>query len=213
MSQAKDKNIRYLGLKLFAAVVIGTGLVFVWSSTNHKNNAQVKDTWVDDAGYLHVLNIKLGKTTLRDAEIALKSRSDIAMYVYPQEHVNAGMRLEAYFPSIADHSKVILELKADELTLKQLQMRATMPHIYPNTVARMNLNPEDLPRVQLLTVEKLTLIPSIDITPELLEARFGEPENVITGEETVYYYPSLGLTAQLKKEDAARLLFQNPKAP
>jgi len=77
---------------------------------------------------------------------------------------------------------------------------------------RMNLHPKDLPVIQQLTVKNLTLIPSIEVTAENLNARFGEPSNVITGDDgtTVYHYPPIGLKASLKEEDASRLFFINP---
>jgi len=168
MSQPERKPIRHLGLKLFAATLLTTALVFAWSSSNHKTDPATQETWVDDSGQLHVLGLTLGKTVLREAEVALKSRSDIALYIYPEEHPEAGLKLEAFFPAIADHCKVILELDSDEETVKMIQQRSTLPHLYPNKVARMNLHPEDLAIVQQLTVKSLTLIPSIAIPVALI---------------------------------------------
>ncbi|NWF37257.1 hypothetical protein [Mariprofundus sp. KV] len=212
MSQPEKKQIKQLGLKLFAATLLLTAALFVWSSSNHKSDHLSQDTWVDADGQLHLLGITLGKTVLRDAEIALKSRSDIALYIYPEEHAEAGLKLEAFFPAIADHSKVIVELVADEITLQQMQQRSTLPHLYPNKVARMNLHPEDLALAQQLVVKNLTLIPSITITPETLKARFGEPSTINSSEDGITYYhvAAIGLKATLKSEDATRLYFTNP---
>ena len=213
MSQEQSKPIAYLGLKLFAATIVATALVFAWTSSNYKLDNPAKDTWVDNSGHLHVLGMVIGQTALRDAEIALKSRSDIAIYIYPQGHVDEGITLEAFFPAIGDHSKVILELNAGEAILKDFQQRSTLPHLYPNMVVRMNLHPKDLPVVQRLIVKNLTLIPSIEVTAENLNARFGEPSNTITNDDgtTVYHYPAIGLKASLKEDDASHLFFTNPK--
>jgi len=212
MSQPEQKPIKYLGLKLFAATLLLTAALFAWTSSNHKSDNLSQETWVDAGGQLHVLGITLGKTVLRDAEIALKSRSDIALYIYPEEHAEAGIKLEAFFPAIADHSKVIVELNVDEMTLQQIQQRSTMPHLYPNKVARMNLHPEDLGLAQQLIVKNLTLIPSIHITPETLKARFGEPSTINSSKDgsTYYHFAAIGLKATLKAEDATRLQFTNP---
>lgn len=212
MSQSENRTIKHLGLKLFAATLLATVLVFAWSSANHKADPTMRETWVDQAGHLHLLGITLGKTVLRDAEIALKSRSDIALYIYPEEHEEAGMKLEAFFPAIADHSKVIMALQADEAVLKQIQQRSTLPHLYPNKVARMNLHPEDLALAQQLIVKNLTLIPSITITQETLKARFGEPSAINSSEDgtTYYHFAAIGLKATLKTEDATHLHFNNP---
>jgi len=212
MSQPERKPIRHLGLKLFAATLLTTALVFAWCSSNHKTDPATQETWVEDSGQLHVLGLTLGKTVLREAEVALKSRSDIALYIYPEEHPEAGLKLEAFFPAIADHSKVILELDSDEETVKMIQQRSTLPHLYPNKVARMNLHPEDLAIVQQLTVKSLTLIPSIEITIATVQARFGEPSSIQHAEDgtSYYHFDSIGLKAKLKEGDAAHLYFTNP---
>ncbi len=203
---------KHLGIKLITAVIAITAVVFLWSLNSHRLSEQKSDTWVDERGHLHVLNLVLGKTTLREAEIALKSRSDTAIYIYPENHPQAGITLESYFPSIADHSKVILQLETSPQLLKQVQERSTLPHLYPNKVARMNLHPEDLEIVQQLKVVKATLIPSIRISYEMLSKRFGEAlKHSISDDGTSHYdYPALGLHATLPKDDPARLQFTNP---
>ena len=94
-----------MALKAIIAVFVVSALVFAWTSSNYRSDGNSHDTWVDEAGRVHVLGIVLGETTLRSAEKALKSRSDIALYIYPDTHKDAGMRLEAFFPSIADHKR------------------------------------------------------------------------------------------------------------
>jgi len=212
MSQAEHKTVKHLGLKLLAAALLLTAATFLWTSSNYKTDNITQDTWVDDAGQLHVLGLTLGKTTLRNAEIALKSRSDIALYIYPEEHPEAGLKLEAFFPAIADHSKVIMQLHADEASLKQMQQRSTLPHLYPNKVARMNLHPEDLAIAKTMIVKNLTLLPSIDITPETLKGRFGEASSITNSEDgtTYYHFTAIGLKASIKPEDVTRLEFNNP---
>jgi hypothetical protein len=214
MNDTHDRQMRSdrFGLKLFLAVLVATAVVFVWTSSHYQRHKLEKDTWVDERGKLHVLGIVLGESSLRDAEIALQSRSDIALYIYPVEHPKAGMKLEAFFPAIADHTQVILLLDAAPGLLKEMQARATMPHIYPNTVARSNLAPPDQQLVQNLKVRELTLLPSTTITPQTLTARFGTPGTVThpTAEETLYTYPDIGLVATLSAGEPGQLHFTNP---
>jgi hypothetical protein len=123
------------------------------------------------------------------------------------------MRLEAYFPSIADHSKVILVLEASAGLLEEIQQKATVPHLYPNDVARMNLHMKSLATVQHLIVKELTLIPNLDITADMLASRFG-PASESTSDadgSTHYTYPGVGLEATLRDEEATLLHFTNPK--
>lgn len=199
-------------LQVLLLALLTAGALFAWTVRPPGNENSSRDTWVDSAGHLHVLGVVLGRSTLREAEVALKSRSDIALYIYPKEHPEAGLRLEAYFPSIADHSKVIAELDAGQSLLEDLQQQATIPHLYPNKVARMNLHAEDIPTVQQLPVKKLTLIPSIRISEEMLTNRFGIPSTISSGSGGVdhYYFDDIGLHATLAADTAARLEFRNP---
>ncbi len=201
-----------LALNLLLLVVILTGAVFWWTSQSFKSNDPSHDTWVDKAGHLHVLGIILGETTLRQAEIILRSRSDIALYIYPAEHPHAGMTLEAYFPSIADHTKVILLLNADDALLKAIERRSTLPHLYPNKVARMNLSGSDSRLAQSLIVRELTLIPSATITEEDIIAHFGDhfQRSVIDKDSIELSYAQLGLVARLPDKGVTQLHFVNP---
>ena len=205
----RQKRSDRFGLKLFLAVLAATAAVFVWTSSQYRQHHQEKDTWVDERGKLHVLGIDLGESNLREAEIALQSRSDVALYIYPVEHPKAGMKLEAFFPAIADQTQVILLLDAAPGLLKQMQGRASMPRIYPNAVARSNLAPPDQQLVQQLQVKELTLLPSIAITPQELAARFGTAGTVThpSAEKTLYSYPAIGLEATLSPDEPAQLHF------
>ena len=202
-----------LAIKLLLLVVVLTGVVFLWTSQSFKSSDEDHDTWVDAHGRLHVLGITLGETTLRQAETILRSRSDIALYIYPVGHAKAGMTLEAFFPSIADHTKVILLLDAVDAQLKAIETRATLPHLYPNKVARMNISPRDTKLSQSLPIRALTLIPSADVSEKAIEARFGMDHETTTTPEgyTRLDYPAIGLQATLAKADVTKLHFENPK--
>jgi len=185
-------------------VVIISASVFFFTSAYYKNNAKqhARDTWVDMAGYLHVLGITLDRTTLRDAEKILLSRSDIALYHYPSAPNDQSLTLEASFPSLTDHSKVMLKLRASQQQLETFRSHATMPRIYPNKVIRMNLAAEDLLLTDKLIVETVTFIPSTQMDPKTLIARFGTPGRVETADSgTHYFYPAIGLEATIHNDD------------
>lgn len=205
---------KHIVIKLLAAISIATALVFIWSLNSHQVGDKNQETWVDKAGHLHVLGIELGKTTLREAEIALKSRSDTALYIYPEQHPRSGIRLESFFPSIADHSKVILELEANPAQITAIDQRATIPHLYQNDVARMNLHSQDLVATQQFIVFKATLIPSIHISYAMLRNRFGKASHSDISADGIehYYYNEIGLHASIAKDDLSELIFSNPKS-
>ncbi|HXH73314.1 MAG TPA: hypothetical protein VNI58_10910 [Mariprofundaceae bacterium] len=209
--QHKNHSIDRLALKILAVVLVVTALIFLWSRSQYHSSPQTPDTWLDQDGHLHVLGIVLDQSTLREAETALQSRSDTALYIYPVGSEKAGLKLESYFPSIADHTQVILRLAADDALLKAMESRASLPHEYPNKVLRMNLAPTDLPDVQRLRVIELTLVPSATITADMLAARFGQPDGrQQTGDTMKLQFNKVGLSATLDKDNPAMLHFTNP---
>ena len=206
--QASDR----FWIKILFAIFLVTGALFLWTSHQHTAHDRQHETWVDRQGHLHILGITLGETTLRKAEQVLQSRSDVALYIYPVEHPHAGMTLEAFFPSIADHSKVILLLDASKTQLHDIESRATLPHLYPNLVARMNISAEDLQLAQELRVRELTLIPSINIDRKNIESRFGPAPQAhrLQNKSLRLRYPTIGLEVLLEQDAAAQLHFVNP---
>ncbi|MDQ6999639.1 MAG: hypothetical protein Q9M12_01975 [Mariprofundus sp.] len=211
-SGQKPKHNDRMALWMLLVVVVVTAGVFFWTSSSYQLDNATERTHVDGQGHLHVLGVTLGKTTLKQAERILKSKSDVALYIYPQEHPKAGLKLEAFFPAIADHTKVVLLLDLDDKALKEIEARATIPHLYPDKVARMNLAPGDVRHARSATVRELTLIPNLTISAETLKARFGEPDRVqsLDKDRDEYIYDAIGLNAVISKDAPPVLHFANP---
>ncbi|TLS76898.1 hypothetical protein FE236_05460 [Mariprofundus erugo] len=204
-----------MGVWMLLAVVVITAILFFWTSNHYQHDKPGPATYVDQNGRLHVLGITLGETTLRQAETILQSRSDVALYIYPAEHPKAGMKMEAFFPAIADHTKVVLLLDMDQATLRDIETRATVPHLYPNEVARMNLAPADSSDAYNRVIRELTLIPNLNLSAAALQARFGNPDRIDPSdpEGTQYIFSAIGLNAVISSEGMPTLHFQNPPQP
>ena len=214
-SQSGSQSNHYdrIAIWMLLLVVMVTGAVFLWTSSNYRQENVSMATHVDADGHLHVLGITLGETTLKQAELILQSKSDVALYIYPQEHPKAGMKLEAFFPAIADHTKVILLLDLNDEQLKAIEARATVPHLYPNQVARMNLASDDVRSVHNARVRELTLIPNLTLSEDALQARFGKPDRVKSQdqERTQYIYDAISLNAVISKDESPILHFSSPR--
>ena len=208
--------INNLGKIALVFVLLLTLYTFYSTKMDIEQHVAKSSTFIDERSRLHVLGLILPESTLRDAEIILKSRADTALYLYPGKEGEGGgtVTLEAFFPSIADHSKVILGLKADQQLLDSMQKRAIQPRLYPNGVARMNLGTEDVLAVLNLPIASVTLIPSLDIDEEMLASRFGKPEEIIKEDKEVrrYRYPKVYLTAFIDPNGKDRLKFSLPEA-
>lgn len=211
MSEVKSGQHDRIGLWMIVVVIALTAAVFFWTRSYYQHENTPLATHIDAQGQLHVLGITLGETTLKQAEFILKSKSDVALYIYPENHENAGRKLEAFFPAIADHTKVILLLDMDREALDRLESHATIPHLYPNKVARMNLSPDDRELLNQVVVRELTLIPNLTLSAENVTARFGKPDALMAMENyDLYSYDKLGLQVRLNKTESPTLHFFNP---
>lgn len=202
-----------MGLWMLLAVVITTAMLFFWTTQHYQHDRPEAETYVDEKGRLHVLGITLGETTLRQAETILQSRSEVALYIYPAGHPKAGLKMEAFFPAIADHTKVILLLDIDQASLLEIESRATIPHLYPNEVARMNVAATDNSEAFARVIRELTLIPNLKLSAQTLQTRFGKPDRIDhpDPQSSQYTFSALGLDAVLNNDGGATLHFQNPR--
>ncbi len=202
-------------------IVIASATFYLTSTTyqtssSNSNLTTQSSTWVDDSGKLHVLGLTLGESTVRDAELILRSRADAAIFMYPLPSDNKDKKfklvLEAYFPAIADHSKVMLQLHINDQAMEAMRLRSTSPRIYPNGVARINLSSQDILAVRHITIRALTLIPSTSLNIDLLTAQFGQAaeQSTLENGSISYRYPQIGLTANIHDSGKDTLLFQNP---
>lgn len=204
-------------ISLAFIVIVGSVTFYITSAVykNHGESTQAR-TFFDDQQRLHVMGIVLGKSTVRDAEIAFRSRADAAVFLYPKptqdgEEAQYTGKLEAYFPSIADHSKVLLTLKLTDAELEAVRRRSARPRIYPNGVIRMNLSSEDILTVQHMVIIELSLIPSVELNKDMIVTRFGEAEKITHKKPntTVYTFPKVGLVATINDDAKDKLTFHN----
>ncbi len=206
--------------KISLALIVVVGFsTFYFTSNAYKqsNEAPQKRTFFDAQHHLHVMGIVLGESTVRDAELAFKSRTDAALFLYPKANKPGQERqytakLEAYFPSIADHSKVMLTLEASDKEIEAIRQRSTPPRIYPNGVIRMNLSNQDIVAIQHRVIRQLSLVPSVQLDKSMLIAQFGQPKSVIKNKPgmTIYTFPDIGLTATIYDDAKDKLTFTNP---
>jgi len=205
-------------ISLALILIVGSATFYITSSIYKQSGENPKQrTFFDDKQHLHVMGIVLGESTVRDAEIAFRSRTDAALFLYPKEtkegqEAQYTGKLEAYFPSIADHSKVLLTLKTTDVKLEAIRERGTRPRVYPNGVIRMNLSNQDILAVQRMIITEMSLIPSLELNKEMIVAQFGKPELVTNTNPntTVYTFPKFGLVATINQDDSDKLTFNNP---
>ncbi|OIQ00976.1 MAG: hypothetical protein AUK35_00880 [Zetaproteobacteria bacterium CG2_30_46_52] len=206
-------------ISLIIILIVASATFYFTSQSFKVGNSSQNSTRIDEAGHLHVMGLILGESTVRDAELAFRSRADAAIFMYPIENATGEekfrLELEAYFPSIADHSKVMLTLDVDNATMEAIRKRATSPRMYPNGVARLNLGDDDVIAVQQFKIKKLVLMPSVALDLKILEGQFGKAvlEKQVNTDTAIYAFPKIGLKATINNDEKDKLVFTNPTPP
>ncbi len=206
-------------ISLALIIIVGSATFYFTGLAYQKSSETAPQrTFFDATGNLHVLGIILGKSTLREAEMAFRSRADAAVFLYPKtdepnDNAQYTGKLEAYFPSIADHTKILLTMTVSDHDLEIIRQRSSPPRIYPNGVIRMNLSGEDILGIKKMVIKELTLIPSAQLDEQTITAQFGQPTSnqKISAQETMYLFPEIGLTAVIHSEEKDKLVFRNKK--
>lgn len=207
-------------LKLLYAGLIILAVFTLWPSHEDKAPANIRiwDARVDSDGRLNVLGVVLGKSTLKEAEAALQSLSERALFVEtkngeptrePQTHES----IEAFFPTSPDRAKLIAELAAPDDLIKRIRDRAYKPMAFPSGSVKLEIAPEDTALVESLVVRSITYIPPISLDATQVEHHFGKAVQQIRDKDGNLHllYPALGLDAILPKEGTPLLQFVSPQ--
>lgn len=199
-------KLLYLALALLVVYTFWPG------GTNDQEPARpMWETSLDEQGNLQIMGVTLGKTTLKEAEAILRSRSQRALFIPPDTSSEKSPRVEAFFPSMPDNSKLILGLSASTEQIETLKIKAHNPSAFPSGNIKLEIADDHMSLVEGLVVDMLTAIPRIRITPQEITAQFGEPQILHRQDDILHYlYPARGLDVILDQSGEAMIQFVSP---
>ena len=159
-------------------------------------------------GLSRVFGITLGETPLGEAEAAFDEEAKVSLFVNEQ-----GERaVEAYFDVLnleGLKAKMVLTVGVDTATLDGMYDRGLRIATLGSGSKRVTLHPDDLDRARRTAITAITYMPYIDLKPELVAKRFGEPARRIEEAETGirhWLYPEMGLNIALEGEGGQDVL-------
>lgn len=205
-------------IKLLYIVMIVLVIFTLWPSeeANHEQQSGIKvwNAHIDNNGQLNVLDVVLGKSTLKQAEAVLRSQSERALFIKVRDEVLLGEVIEAYFPTSPDRSKLVIELDASAELIEQVKTRAYKTMVFPSGNAKVEISPADMPAIEQLVAKSITYIPPITLEAELIENQFGKAKQQIRDSDDNLHllYPELGMDAVLPREGKTILQFVPPAA-
>jgi hypothetical protein len=164
-------------------------------------------------GDSRVFGIELGRTPLGELETHLKEPAEIGLFVS-----GAGKRtVEAYFNSVVLSglkARIVATLDFDRQALQRLFDHGVRIETLAVGRRKVTLSDDDLPLVYRTSVVALTYLPRVDLDPEVLRRRFGEPAERIAepgGKIEHWLYPAKGLDVVVNQEGKDLLQYVPPR--
>ncbi len=188
-------------LKLLYAVLIVLAIVTLWPSEAERDSSKIR-VWkahVDETGHVNVLGVVLGQSTLKEAEEALHSQSERALFVEMENQSLKRETIEAFFPTSPDRAKIIVELDAPNELLTRIKERSYKPMAFPSGNVKLEIAPEHSAEIEQLSAKSLTYIPPVSLDTATIEQQFGAPDKQLRDTDANLHllYPALGLDVVL----------------
>ncbi len=164
-------------------------------------------------GNSRVFGVELGRSSLRELEQQLKEPAEIGLFVSDA----GGRTVEAYFNSVmlsGIKARIVATMDFDGATLQGLYDRGARIKTLAVGRRKVTLSDDDLPLVYRTAVVALTYLPRIDLEPQVLRKRFGEPAERIAepgGKIEHWLYPDKGLDLVVNAEGKEVLQYVPPR--
>lgn len=199
---------------LIVIICIGLILVLVPTSRRDFDRSSEDYPWaveVNAAGETSVLGITLGRSTLAEAEQRFRAPAALALFAGDANDRS----LEAFFNEVTLgglSSRIVLSLSVPPEVLEQMRERSGRGEHTESGAIRYRLHADDMAVARAARIWALTYVPYAQLETELIEQRFGKPqETVQTSATTVHYlYPAKGLDIMLNDDEREVLQFVRP---
>lgn len=164
-------------------------------------------------GTTRVFGITLGQTTVAQAEIAIGEPAEVSLFRSREGEID----VEAYFDQATISglkAKLVAAVALSDEQKAAMYDRGVRVATLGSGTRKVTLSEEDLAEVRRTAIGTLTYIPQINLEPELIAQRFGEPARRVPdprSETAVHWlYPELGLDIALSDEEKEVLQYVPP---
>ncbi len=186
----------FLGVLLFTLLALAIGLLLPTKSPEESVYLpwQIEQT---ASGSIRVLGLELGHSTLGDAERRFNEPYEVSMFARD----DGNKVVEVYFDSITlsgIRARVVLVMGLTEEQLNGFYERGVRVATMGSGTRKVTIHDSDFRALATLPIASITYIPKANLTPELIQARFGQPAERIMEKETEspvehWLYPQQGL--------------------
>lgn len=199
---------------LYALLAIGL-IYTVWPTGEERDPSSIR-VWgshVNEQGQLNVLGVVLGSTTLKQAEAALYTQSERALFIeLGEDGKPIKEAVEAYFPTSPDRAKIVLELVANAELIDRIKKRSYKAKAFPSGSMKIEIAPDETAMLEDLVARSITYIPPISLTVEMMAQQFGAADQELRDVDGNLHllYPAIGLDAVIPASGKSLLQFVPP---
>ncbi len=203
-------------LKIIGGVIGFSIVIFIIAlllPTNVEQNVQGLPWQIQQQnGTIQVFNLTLGKSTLSEAENLLQGDAEISLF----HSQDGSYSVEAYFDKVEMGgltAKMILVMNIPAAELREMYLRGVRISQVGSGSNKVSIATEDLHRVRNSPIAGITYLPLINLNPDQLVARFGEPSKRIREPNSAaehWLYPRLGLDVVLNESGKEVLQYIMP---
>lgn len=203
--------LKVLGFTLLALV----GGVYLSSFTDpNVENAgypwQIKHL---ESGHTQVFSLVIGQSTLGEAEKLFKESAEVTLF----SAANTKPVIEAFFNEVKIgglKSKMVMSIDVTESELESMFNRGARIATLGSGTRKVTLSSEDAQRVRQSAIASITYLPSVNLSAELIEKRFGQPQEKIADPESDavhWLYPSIGVDIALSEDNKEVIQYVLPQ--
>ena len=207
--------LKHAFLSVLAVSLLAMLLGIYFSSTMDKSQ-DIGFPWQVDKkpdGSISVFKIHLGKTTLGEAELLLNETAELSMFKPKDESAV----IEAYFDKVLIgglSSKIIVTFSIEPSKILSMYDRGVRISTLGSGTRRITLSSEDQTTMRNEKIHALTYLPSINLSEDLIEKRFGEPDRKISEQEneiTHWLYSEIGVDVALHINSKEVIVYVMPE--
>ena len=198
------------GVFVASAFIFGIAL-FIPENTNQSNHGLPWQIEQID-GTTKVFDLTLGVSTLREAETKLLGDGELSLFHSPEDAYS----VEAYFDKVelgGLTAKMVLVMDIPETVAHAMFERGARISKLGSGSDKVSMATDDLHIARESTIASITYLPAIDLKPDQLSARFGQPWKHIQDSNNAaehWLYPQLGLDITLNATGKDVLQYVQP---
>jgi hypothetical protein len=208
---------RKIILYLLSAVALGFIGIMMMMPKERVEDGVVRLPWLvstDAKGRTQVFGFTIGVTTLSEVRAAFGEEGKITLFSHTDRE--ARYSVEVYFDQMylnGLRADFVITLDADQAELTAMYDGGLRISQLGGGGKKVTIAPKDIEVLTEFPIRVITYLPWKSLDAEILEKRFGKPDEMLTEETGVahWLYPAKGMDIGLDKDGGVVIQYVNPE--